>query len=65
MNPENVLALQEDPFYDFGTILDNTCTKLQYKQAQHLIHRLQELDAILEGLEKELDMLVPQTLSQQ
>jgi len=46
------LLNQEKSFLD---MLDNTCTRLQEKQAEYSIKRLQKLELILFELEKELD----------
>ena len=50
--------MQENPILEFETLLDITCIKLQRKQAQYSVHRLQGLDAILAKLEAELDLLL-------
>ena len=58
MSLENILTLQENSFFEFESLLDDTCTRLQQKQAQYSIRRLQELDVILGDLERELDMII-------
>ena len=58
MNPENILALHENSFFEFQSVLDDACTRLQYKHAQYSIRRLLEFDAILEDLERELGAIV-------
>ena len=45
----------------FLDTLDSTCSRLQAKQAQYSIKRLEQLDAILCGLESELDILIQKT----
>jgi len=56
MNPENSsLAVHEKSFFE---TLDNTCTRLEEKQALYSIKRLEKLDAILFDLESELDALI-------
>jgi hypothetical protein len=42
----------------FDMVLDRAFEKLQDKQAEYSIRRLQELDIRLEDLEKELDELI-------
>jgi hypothetical protein len=42
----------------FDIVLDRVFEKLQDKQAEYSIRRLQELDIRLESLEKELDELI-------
>ena len=42
----------------FLNTLDNACLRLQEKQARYTIKRLDQLDAILDELETELDILV-------
>ena len=50
--------MQENPVFEFETLLNLTCVKLQHKQAQYSVHRLQGLDTILINLEAELDLLL-------
>jgi len=45
----------------FMETLDNTCDRLQEKQALYLIKKLDKLDALLGGLESELDLLIQKT----
>ena len=59
MNPENSpFILKENSIFEFDTLLDDTCARLQHKKAQFSIRRIQELDEILISLEKELDLLI-------
>ena len=59
MSPEKLsYAIEETSFFEFETLLDNTCFRLQNKQAQYTIRRLCELDAVLVNLEKELDVII-------
>jgi hypothetical protein len=51
-------AIDDNPFLDFGTLLDNACNKLQNKQAQYSIRRLRELDSILANMERDLDKII-------
>jgi prefoldin subunit 5 len=53
---KNKLSLTEDPLFE--AVLDSACERLEDKQAEYSIRRLQEMDAQLENLEKELDDLV-------
>jgi len=39
----------------FLDVLDNACSQLQKKQAEHSIAKLEKFDAILKELETELD----------
>ncbi|MDR2617285.1 MAG: hypothetical protein LBC62_00305 [Treponema sp.] len=50
------IAMAENSGFDM--VLDRAFEKLQDKQAQYSIRRLQELDIRLEDLEKELDELI-------
>lgn len=56
MNPESSSFALQDP--SFESLLDRTCSRLQDRQAQYSIKRLQELDRILEEMERELDILI-------
>ena len=58
MDIDNILAARENSFFEFETLLDDTCTRLQHKQALYTIRRLRELDAILDVVERELDTIV-------
>ena len=56
MDPENrSAAIHEISFYE---TLDNTCIRLQEKQVQYSIKKLEQMDSVLAGLETELDDLV-------
>ena len=59
MDLENTsFTMQENPFFEFATLLDNACMRLQSKQAQYSIRRLQKLNEILIDVERELDVFV-------
>ena len=59
MNPENSpYAVYNNPFFEFETLLNNACMRLQCKHAQYSIRRLKEMDAILANLETELNKLL-------
>ena len=51
-------TIEENPYLEFETLLDNTCFRLQKKQAQYTLRRLGELDTVLANLEKELDIII-------
>lgn len=55
-NQNYPFAVQEKSFFD--SLLDNTCSRLEDKQAQYSLKRLDELDAVLGALETELDLLI-------
>jgi len=56
MNPGNYTAVSERSFFE--TMLDNTCARLQDKQTQFNVRRLDEMDLTLKEMESELDVLV-------
>jgi len=41
--------------YSFSDVVDETCKKLMDQQIKYSIRRIQEMDELLAGLEKELD----------
>jgi hypothetical protein len=58
MNPSNgPYILRDDSFFE--TLLDDTCSRLHDLQVRHSIKRIDELEIILNGLETELDALIP------
>jgi hypothetical protein len=58
INPLNGSPLLHDDSF-FETLLDDTCSRLHDMQVRYSIRRLGELEAILNGLEAELDALIP------
>lgn len=58
-NSADASAIYKKSFMD---TLDNACCRLQEKQAEYSIRRLWQFDAILDGLEAELDAIIQKTV---
>ena len=62
MSPDRVAIISiNNPLFEFETILDDTCNRLQHKQTQYSIRRLRELNSVLINLERELESLSQET----
>jgi hypothetical protein len=53
MNSDNGIVISHDA--SFAVLLDHTCERLWEKKVQISLRKLEKLEAVLTGLEQELD----------